>query len=127
MEIFGGIFINYMASVILFGFFAAHVGDKAIECAAVIKHLGKYATVKINRGFGLIAWLACVLPGYSTMPITWWWSYFTPVLVLVIIIADIWLVKHECEPAYYKYVLWVFGTIYAVSLVLSGVGMYWRF
>lgn len=127
METVAGIFINYLASIVLAAFFFAHVSDKAIECSAVMKHLGRMYTVKINRGFGFVAWLACILPGYSTMPIEWWWYYFTPISVILIVLADTWLFKLEEKESYYRYVLRMFGGIYAVSILASLAGLFWRF
>jgi hypothetical protein len=126
MEIWGGILINYLASLILAGMFFIHVADKAMECGQAMKQFGGVCTIRFNRSFGFVAWVACVLPGYSTMPVAWWWYYLTPISVLVIIGADIWLTKLESEPAYYRHILQIFGVVYGVCLLVSTVCLYWR-
>lgn len=127
METIAGIFITYLASFCLAIFFFVHVTDKAQEAATIMKYTERLYTVKFNRGFGLIAWLACVLPGYSTMPVEWWWYYFTPITVVVVILADTLLTKLEETAGYYRYIIWTFGATYTFSMTISAAGLFWRF
>ena len=127
VKIAGGIFINYLASFCLALFFFVHVTDKAQECAAILKYADWPYTVRFNRSFGLIAWLACILPGYSTMPVDFWWYYFAPITVILIILADIWLTKLEDTAGYYRYILLMFGGLYTASMLISLTAIIWRF